>query len=71
MIQAVKLVDPVIVGVKVLKHWQWLKVHGILVNRYFKEKKMKLLKREVESAMEIQLKTLSHWLISKNYLKKQ
>ena len=71
LIQAVKLIDPARVGVEVLEHWQWLKVHGMPLNRYLGERKMELLKREVESATGIQLKALPRWLISENRLKEQ
>ena len=71
LIRAVKSVDPAVVGVEVLEHWQRLKVHGMPLNRYLGEGKMELLKREVESATGIQLKTLPRWLISENRLKEQ
>lgn len=58
--------DPAVVGVDVLKHWQRLKVHEMLLEGYLGEGKMELMKREVESAMDIQLKAIPQWLISEN-----
>ena len=58
-------------GVEVLKYWQRLKVHGIPLNRYLGERKVELLKKEVQSATRIQIKALPRWFISENCLKKQ
>lgn len=58
LIRAAKTVDTAIVGVKILEHWQRLKVHGMLLDRYLGEVRMELLKQEIESAIGIQLKTL-------------
>ena len=58
-IRAVKAVDPAVVGIEVLQHWQRLKVHGMPLERYLGEGKMELLRREVESAMGIQFKSTS------------
>ena len=58
-------------GVEVFEHWQWLKVHGMPLERYLGEGKIELLKREVESATGIQLKVLPRWLISENRLRAQ
>ena len=58
-------------GIEILEHWQRLKVHGMPLERYLGEGKMELLKREVESATGIQLKTMPRWLISKSRLKEQ
>lgn len=41
------------------------------LKKYLKEGKRELLKKEVESVREIQLKLVSQWLISKNRLGKQ
>ena len=71
LIRAAKSVDPAVVGVEILEHWQRLKVHGMPLERYLGEGKMGLLKREVESATGIQLKTLPRWLISESGLKEQ
>lgn len=66
----VKSVDSAVVGVEILKHWQQLKIYGMLLKSYLGEGKMELLKREIELSTGIQLKTFSHWLIIKNQLKK-
>ena len=66
LIRAAKTVDAAVVGVEILEHWQWLKVHGMPLERYLGERKMELLKRKVESSTGIQLKTLPRWLISEN-----
>lgn len=71
MIRAVKAVDPAVVGIEVLKHWQRLKVHGMPLEEILGEGKIELLRREVESAMGIQLKSMPRWLISENRLKEQ
>ena len=71
LIRAVKSVDPEVIGVEVLEHWQRLKVHGMPLERYLGEGKMELLKREVESATGIQLKTIPRWLISESRLREQ
>lgn len=54
-------------GVEVLEHWQRLKIHRMPLERYLGEGKMELLKREVESATEIQLKTVPGWFISERW----
>ena len=41
-----------------MEHWQRLKVHEISLERYLGERKMELLKQEVESSMGIQLKAI-------------
>ena len=69
LIRAAKTVDPAVVGVEILEHWQRLKVHGMPLERYLGEGKMELLKREVESSTGIQLKTLPRWLISEDRLR--
>ena len=71
LIRAAKPVDPAVVGVEILEHWQRLKVHGMPLERYLGEGKMGLLKREVELATGIQLKTLPRWIISESRLKEQ
>ena len=71
LIRAAKSVDPAVVGVEILEHWQRVKVHGMPLERYLGEGKMRLLRREVESATGIQLKTLPRWLISESRLKDQ
>ena len=45
--------------VEVLKYLQRLKVYRMPLESYLGEGKMELLKREVESVIEIQLKALS------------
>ena len=69
LIRAVKSIDPAVVGVEILEHWQRLKVHEMPLERYLGEGKMELLKREVESSTGIQLKALPRWLISESRLK--
>ena len=71
LIRAAKTVDEAIMEVEILEHWQRLKVHGMSLDRYLGERKMELLKQEVESSTGIQLKTLPHWLINENRLRKQ
>ena len=46
------------IRIEILEHWQKLKVHKMPLERYLGERKMELLKREVESVAEIQLKTM-------------
>ena len=70
LIQAVKTVDDAVVGIEVLDQSQRLKVHGMLLERYFRPRKIGLLKREIESS-DILLQTTPHWLINENRLKKQ
>lgn len=57
--------------IEIPKHWQQLKVYDMLLERYLRKRKMKLLKREVKPAIRIQLKTISYWLISKSHLRKE
>ena len=40
--------DAAIVGIEILEHWQGLKVHGMLLERYLGEGNMEFLKREVD-----------------------
>jgi len=70
-IRAVKTVDPAVVRVEILEHWQRLKVHGMSLERYLGEGSMELLKREVESSTGIQLKALPRWLINESRLREQ
>lgn len=58
-------------GIEVLENLQRLKVHGMPLERYLGEGKMELLKKEVESATGIELKTLPRWLISESRLREQ
>ncbi len=69
LIRTIKAVDPAVVGVEILEHWQRLKVHGMPLGRYLSEGKMELLKREVESSTGIQLKALPRWLINEDRLR--
>ena len=69
LIRTAKTVDPAVVGVEILEHWQRLKVHGMSLERYLDEGKMELLKREVESSTGIQLKILPRWSISEDRLR--
>ena len=71
LIRAAKSVDTAVIGIEVLENWQRLKVHGMPLERYLGEGKMELLKREVESATGIELKTLPRWLISESRLREQ
>ena len=71
LIRAVKAVDSAVVGIEVLEHWQRLKVHGMPLERYLGKGKMELLRREVESATGIQLKSIPRWLISESRLREQ
>ena len=68
LIRAAKTVDPAVVEVEMLEHWQQLKVNEMPLERYLSEGKIKLLKQKVESSMGIQLKTLPRWLISEDRL---
>lgn len=58
LIRAAKTVDRVVVRTEALEHWQRLKVHGMPLARCLDERKMELLKREVESSTGIRLKTM-------------
>lgn len=42
----------------------------MLLERYLDEEKIELFKKKVELVIEILLKLVRQWLISKNYLKK-
>lgn len=53
LIQVLQLVDPAMVEIEVLEHWQRLKVNKILLNKYLEEGKIELLKRKVKSATGI------------------
>ena len=65
----IKIVDPAVVRVEILEHWQQLKVYGMPLKRYLGERKMELLKWEVKLSTGIQLKTLPRWLINKDQLR--
>ena len=56
---------------EILEHWQRLKVHGMLLEKYLGEGNMDLLKRKVESSTGMQLKFLPRWLINKNRFREQ
>ena len=71
LIRAAKTVDSTVVGIKVLEHWQRLKIFGISLDRYLKKGKIEMLKQKVELSISIQLKALRCWLISKNRLQEQ
>lgn len=71
LIQIAKEINPAIVGVEILEHWQRFKVYGMLYKKYLGEKTMELLKRKVKFSIGIQLKSLFCWLISKNRLREQ
>lgn len=58
LIQTVKVVDPAVARIKILEYWQQLKLYGIPLGKYPRERKMELLRREVESATAIELKIL-------------
>ena len=45
LIPVVKLVIKVVMRVKILKKWQWLMVHNILVKSYLWLEKIELLKK--------------------------
>lgn len=45
--------DAAIVGVEILEHWQRFKVYGMSLERYLGEGNIELLKRKVESYIEI------------------
>lgn len=59
MIQAAKLVNQVFIRVKIFKHWQRFKVHGMLLARYFGPNKINLLKKKFKFLTEIIRKTIS------------
>lgn len=71
LIRAAKTVNAAIIGVEILEHWQRLKVHGMSLERYLGEKKMELLKREVEPLTRIQLSALLRWLLNEDRLREQ
>lgn len=58
-------------GVEILENCQRFKVYNMLLKQYLDEKNMGLLKHKVESSTDIQLKSSFHWLINKNWLRKQ
>lgn len=58
LIWAIKTVSPTVMEIKILKHWQRLKVHRMPLQRYLGKQKIELLKRKVKSATGIQLKLL-------------
>lgn len=58
LIWTAKTDDIVIVKVKVLKHWQHLKIYRISLEKYLSGGKIELLQWEIESSTGIQLKTL-------------
>ena len=64
------MVDDAIVGGEILEQWQCFKIHGMSLNRYLGSGKLELLKKEVESLTNIQLKTIQYLLSSKDCLKK-
>lgn len=65
------MVDQAVIGVETLERWNWLKIHGMPLDRYLEERKMELFKREIEFSTGIQLKTTSRWLIYKARLKER
>lgn len=65
------MVNSAIVKVEILEHWQRLKMHGILLEKYLNEGNMELFKHKVKSSIRIQLKALPRWYINKSRLKKQ
>ncbi len=71
IIRAAKTVNAAIIGVEILEHWQRPKVHGMSLERYLGEKKMELLKREVEPLTRIQLSALLRWLSNEDRLREQ
>lgn len=52
-IWASKTVDAAMIEVEILEYWQYLKVHGMSLNRYLDEKKMELLKRNIKLSTDI------------------
>ncbi len=63
-IWATKLIDKEITRIKVLEQWHRLKVYGIPLIRYLREGKIEVFCQEIESSMEIKLKTTPRWLIN-------
>lgn len=66
LIRAAKSVDGKVIGIEVLEHWQRLQLHGMSLARYLRDRKMELLRQEIELAIEIPLKMVPYWLISKS-----
>ena len=64
----IKTVNSAVVGVKILEHWQQLKVYGMPFESYLGEGKIELLKQKMELSTGIKLKTLPYWLISEDQL---
>lgn len=58
LIRVAKLVDQVVIGLEILKHWQHFKVHEMSIARYLGSNKIDLLKKEVESLTEITFKAV-------------
>ena len=71
LIRAAKSINKGIIEVEVLQKWHRLKVHGMPLLRYFGEEKIEILSWEIESSIEIKLKTTPQWLLSKVRLKKR
>lgn len=57
-IQATKMVDQVIVRVKILKQWQCLKVHSMSLKKYLDKRIIELLKYKIKFSTGIKLKSL-------------
>ena len=53
LIRAAKSIDEKVIGIEALERWQRLKVHGMSLARYLGDRKMELLRREIESSMGI------------------
>ncbi len=71
LIWAIKSVDSEVIRVEVLEDEQYLKVHWMSLDQYFGQKKMEVLRRELELAIKIQLKTIPSWLMCENCLREQ
>lgn len=47
LIQAIKAVDVIVVGIKILKHWQYFKVYKISLDKYLNDYKIELLRQKI------------------------
>lgn len=70
-IRAVKAINAGVIRVEVLERWQRLKIYRMLLVKYFRKGKIKLLCRKIKSFTSIQLKTVPRLLISESRLEER
>lgn len=71
LIWVAKAIDEAVIEVEVLEQWHHPKIYRMSLEVYLGPGNMEFSKREVESLTDILLKTIPHWLVGKNRLKKQ